>query len=139
MASKSGFFQADFSAALLRGAAIAIALVVSVFPAHAETVTLVCQDEETNESFVLRVDYGQKIVDYLYSDGTTRASAPARIMANDIWWEVRHEGRNETAFKGGLDRLSGRGWVIEYDTPRLAAVNMGRRKSGPCRRATQKF
>lgn len=122
-----------------RSVALAILLFAQASSARAEGVTLVCQDEKTNESFVLRVDYDRKIVDYLWSDGTPRASAPARIMANDIWWEARHEGRNETAFKGGLDRLSGRGWLIEYDTPRLAAANLGRHKSGPCRRATQKF
>jgi hypothetical protein len=130
MTPKSGFLPASFSAAL------AIVLLTSASAARAEVVTLVCQNE-TNApgSFRLRVNYDQKIVELLNSNGTTRFSAPARITESDVWWEAVVPNM-EMKFEGGLNRLTGHGYTLIPTTPNsFRQEHMG----GPCRRATQKF
>lgn len=128
MAPKARFFQAGFSAAL------AIALLMSASPAHAEVVTLVCKNESgsfgTDDSFTLQVDYDRKIVGLLRSDGTANYSAPAMITEGSVEWGPSYETR---VFAGSLDRLSGKGSVVWPSADPFA------RMSGPCRRATQKF
>lgn len=94
MTSGSNFFQARISAPLLQSAALAIALLLQVSPVHAETVTLVCQNENAatsrswGSSFALRVDYDRKIVDLLRSDGTVLLSSAARITDSDVRWDA---------------------------------------------------
>ncbi len=138
MAPESRLFQANFSAALLRSAALAIALLVPASPARAEVVTLVCQQEsvgaftESGGSFTLRVDYDRKIVDLLRSDGTVRLSAAAMITVGDVQWET--DLTKAHAFMGILNRISGQGSATYWDDR-----NLMHQMSGPCRRATQKF
>ncbi len=144
MTTRSGVFQANFSAAVLRGAALAIALLASASPACAEVVTLVCQPA-SGDSFTLRVDYDRKIVDLLASDGTSIVSAAATISESDVNWNAVPKntgGHQNTAgyhFIGSLNRLSGQGYahypeaILRGTEIVLASV------SGTCRRATQKF
>lgn len=121
-----------------RIAALAAVLIAPLSLAHAETVTLVCQQEagphmtESGGTFTLRVDYDRKIVDLLSSNGTSVLSATATITEADVRWDDL--GRNEHSFMGSLNRLSGRG-LVSY---RERSVIL-RQMSGPCRRATQKF
>jgi hypothetical protein len=144
MAPESGFKHASVPATLLRGAALAIALIVLASPARAETVTLVCQQEASpgntvsGGSFTLRVDYDRKTVDLLRSDGTAYFTAAATITAGDVkWGDWNKVLKGHLIFRGELNRLSGQGWAefpVEYGTTTKREV-----MSGPCRRATQKF
>jgi hypothetical protein len=138
MAPRSGFFQASFSATLLRSAAIAIALNVQASPAHAEAITLVCQNHGPTPgggTFTLRVDYDRKNVALLRSDGTVRYSAAATITQGNVTWKAVLG--NEKFFDGSLNRISGQG-VANFPVPFAGQIMMGG-MSGPCRRATQKF
>ena len=133
MTTKSGFFQASFSAAL------AIGLLALASPARAEVVTLICQDKMSSESFTLRVDYDRKIVDFLWPDGTNvRLSAAATITENAVTWYPNNDKPNSNgdfAFMGMLNRLAGE---VRMDFTLRSGVNSAH-YSGPCRRATQKF
>jgi len=143
MASKFRFFQANFSATLLRSAAIAIALLVQAAPARAQVVTLICQSDRSQSepydvratqgwgsSFTLRINYDQKIVDLLAPDGSVWFSAAARITESVVEWGSGEKQR----FWGSLNRLSGQG-AATFISERQQLLAM----SGPCRRATQKF
>lgn len=132
MAAKSWAFQVCFSGALL------IALVVVASPARAETITLICANEpHPGSSFTLRVDYDRKVAALLNSDGTARFSSTAWITEGAVGWEVRPEGYDGIKFTGGLNRLSGQGWVMfpQRNSRFVESIHMG----GACRRATQKF
>ena len=76
MTPKSRLFQASFSETLLWSAAIA--LIVLASPARADTVTLLCANEPHGNSFTLQVDYDQKLVALLNSDGTAQWTKSAR-------------------------------------------------------------
>ena len=137
MASKFRFFQASFSATLLKSAALAVALLVQASPARAEVVTLICQNNYDNKagsqgpsSFTLRINYDQKLVELLNPSGSVWFSEAARITESDVRWDS-----NEGAlFMGSLNRLSGEG-VASF----MQKGGRLRVMSGPCRRATQKF
>jgi|GEM_PF-1370061 len=142
MAKKSGFFQARLSAALLRCAALAGALVLLALPAHAEVVTLVCQ-AELGFSATIRIDYDRKTVDLVNSEGSAAYRAPATITEGGVAWNLALPSSGEPLapakphFWGSLNRLSGQG-LIEYPhADRAARGHAG--VTGPCRRATQKF
>ncbi len=137
MTPKSRFFQARFSATLLKSAAIAVALLVQASPARAEVVTLICQNDYRSQvgmpgpsSFTLRINYDQKVVELLSPSGTVQFSAAASITESDVQWLSDEERR----FSGTLNRLSGESFVWYYETE-----SMLKQVSGPCRRATQKF
>ena len=147
MSSNFRFFQASFSATLLKSAALAIALLVQASPARAEVVTLVCQQSEANQaqlawgsSFTLRINYDQKIVYLLGPDGSVWFSAAATITESDVRWgnwalDNRDDATgNPLGFLGSLNRLSGEG-VASF----MQKGGRLRVMSGPCRRATQKF
>ena len=144
MALLSRFFQARFSTALLRSAALAIVLLVQTSPVRAEVVTLVCQSESGN-SMTIRVDYDRKIVDLLRSDGSMQHSAPATITEGAVEWNAAVPSTGEPfdaadpRFMGALNRLTGQGnvWIARErsrsnEGPWITVI-------GPCRRATQKF
>ena len=132
------FIRAEFSAAVLRSAALAIAILVQASPARAEAITLVCQNEGPTPgggSYTLQVDYDRKIVALLGSDGAVRYSAAATITQSNVTWKTVLE--NGKFFDGSLNRLSGQG-VANFPVPFAGQIMMGG-MSGPCRRATQKF
>ena len=144
MALKSRFFQANFFAAILRSATLAIVLLMSASPASAEVVTLICQNETGGNTFTLRVDYDRKIVDMPNSAdmsepvGTALFSAPATITESDVSWNLVMENMNGYKFMGGISRLSGIGFVLfptKYSNNAMGENHF----AGPCRRATQKF
>ena len=146
MAPKSGFFQAGFSATLLRCAALAIALFVPASPARAEVVTLVCQPQ-SGDSFTLRIDYDRKTVDLLVPDGRSYfAPAAATITEGSVTWDRRFE-REEVLkgymghyrFAGSLNRLSGEGKFTFWRNTEGREEAIINSNSGLCRRATQKF
>jgi len=142
MASKFRFFQANFSATLLRSAAIAIALLVQAAPARAQVVTLICQNNNAGSSkefnsFTLRINYDQKVVELLSPSGTVWFSEAARITESEVqWFRVDSSGFIlEGGFSGTLNRLSGEGSTGFPSQSGAFRIQM----SGPCRRATQKF
>jgi len=141
MTPKFRFFQARFSATLLRCVALAVALLVQASPARAEVVTLVCQNNAASQHpplpvdslFTLRINYDQKVVELLNSNGSARESAAARITESTVEWDSGKHPR----FGGEVNRLSGEGVVVfPYWVGNLHTTS---RMSGPCRRATQKF
>ena len=135
MMPKFRFFQSSFSATLLKSAALAVALLVQASPARAEVVTLICQHNAGpghNISFTLRINYGQKVVEFLSPSGTVWFSAVASITDSDLRWNYQKRGH----FTGSLNRLSGEG-VVEY--PADGNNPSTDQLFGPCRRATQKF
>lgn len=140
MTPKFRFYQASFSTALLRSAALAVALIVQASPARAEVVTLVCQQEpgphntESGGSFTLRADYDRKIVDFLRSDGTAYRSAAATITEGAVSWDSSGREIGPLSFMGSLNRLSGQGNATYWDDRGFM-----KQMSGLCRRATQKF
>lgn len=142
MAPLSRFFRASISAALLRNATLAIALLMPTSPVQAEVVSLFCQ-AESGGSFRLRVDYDQKTVTELRDDGTPGQTMAATITEGTVTWEVVKEnvevfkgrfGRFKTS--GSLNRISGQGTVTYW---RMDTEQGPYGMSGPCRRATQKF
>lgn len=121
-----------------RDGALAIALAAIAISAHAESVTLVCQNDGPTPgggTFTLRVDYDRKTVDLLRADGAVRHSAAASITASNVTWKAMLEG--EKWFEGSLNRLSGQG-LANFPVLYAGQVMMGG-MSGPCRRGTQKF
>lgn len=119
-------------------AALAIALAAIASSAHAEAVTLVCQNDGPTPgggTFTLRVDYDRKTVDLLRPDGAVRHSAAATITESNVTWKAVLEG--EKWFEGSLNRLSGQG-LANFPVLYAGQVMMGG-MGGPCRRATQKF
>jgi hypothetical protein len=127
--------------AQLRIAALAAALIAQAAPAHAEVVTLVCQNDgpaQGGGSFTLRVDYDRKIVELLSSDGTSRFSSVARITDSDVKWHAAIKEGDGLFFEGSLDRLSGQG-LANFPQSFGARGILMQGLSGPCRRATRKF
>lgn len=89
------FLQARSFSTILRGAMLAVALVVQAAPSLAETITLVCQNEGPTPgggSFTLRVDYDQNVVALLRPDGTAKHSAAATITAGEVRWNAALAG-----------------------------------------------
>jgi len=139
MAPVSRLFQTSFSTALLRSAALAIALLVQVSPARAEVVTLVCQ-HETGVSVTIRVDYDRNIVDLLKSDGTASFSSAAQITEGAVKWDVLVNNANGQHFFGTLNRFTGQLSSMSYPVDDVKpGFYYSRGMSGLCRRATQKF
>jgi hypothetical protein len=146
MTPQSGSSKKRSYAALLSSATLAIALLLSVSSVRAEVVTLVCQ-QESGDSWTIRVDYDRNAVDMLRGDGSAMYYAPATITQGAVQWEVNEASSVKASpdhapagyfFSGSLNRLTGQGRVIysaRYKNGQPASVNM----SGPCRRATQKF
>ena len=109
MKPKSGIKQASVPANLLRGAALAIALIVSASPTlAAEPVTLSCRNDAGSETWTLRINYATGLVEQLAPSGNAYPNrvATATISPNAIIW------LNQTTehWKGRIDRLSGTGW-----------------------------
>lgn len=146
MAPKFGFKQAGFSATLLRGAALAIALIVSASPARAEPVTLSCRDAGPG-TWTFRINYATGRIEELAASGKAYDDrvATATISPNAIRWSidqpssyltgdnVRHQSIEH--WEGHIDRLSGTGWVQSYYQNFSHSVPV----SITCRQATQKF
>ena len=139
MVQKSGFFQARLSAAVLRSAALAIALLVQASPSRAEPVTLSCRSD-ISEIWTLRINYKTGLVERLASSGKVYYAAAATISPNAIVWSIEFlddDGTNPPAtarWKGNIDRLSGTGWIQFYRLPFFDGP-----VSVTCRQATQKF
>ncbi len=144
MASKSRFFKANSSVMLLQSAALAVALLVQASPARAEVVTLICQNNyqstKNNQgpsSFTLRINYNQKVVEFLKPDGTVWFSEAATTITESAvqWPSDRRQRVGTIFFTGELNRLSGEGSVNFAETGDSFFTSV----EGPCRRATQKF
>jgi hypothetical protein len=148
MASKFGFNQTSVPAALLRGAALAIALIVSASPALAAgPVTLTCRTDPgpgtQGYSMTLRINYATGLVEELAPSGkpyTNRIAPNARISKNAIVWSVKLMDTGlktpvPMIWEGNIDRLSGTGWTqfsrSPYWHPSVLKIT--------CRQATQKF
>jgi hypothetical protein len=126
MTPKSRLFQASFSTALLRSAAIAMALIVSASPALAAgPVTLSCQPNETKlngvrqpddtgSTLTLRINYATGLVEQLAPSGKAYVGgvATADISPNAITWSEYN-----APFRGKIDRLSGTGWIEHNSSP----------------------
>ena len=111
MASKSRFFQASFSTALLRSAVLAIALVVPASPTlAAEPVTLSCRGDAGSETYTLRINYATGLVEQIAPNGTayTNRVATADISPNAIVW---YPNPTTVNWSGQIDRLSGTGSI----------------------------
>lgn len=147
MAPKSGFKQAGFSATLLRGAALAIALIVSASPARAEPVTLSCRTDAGPGIWTFRIDYATGRIEELAASGKAYDGrvATATISPNAIRWSIDQPSSYLTAdnvrhqsiehWGGHIDRLSGTGWVQSYYQKLYHSVPV----NITCRQATQKF
>lgn len=144
MAAKSGFKQASVPAILLRGAALAIALIVSASPTlAAEPVTLTCRTDAGSETQTLRINYATGLVEQLAPSGkpyTNRIAPNARISENAIVWSVKLMDTGlqtpvPMIWEGTIDRLSGTGWTQFSREPDWHPS----RVSITCRQATQKF
>jgi hypothetical protein len=147
MAQKSGFFQANFSAALLRSAALAVALLVHASPARAEPVTLTCRSDAGPATWTFRIDYATGMIEELAPSGKAYANrvAKATVSPNAIIWSIDQPSsyltgdnvRHQTTehWEGHINRLSATGWVRSYHESlyHSDAVNI------TCRQATQKF
>ncbi len=152
MTPKSKFFQASFSATLLQSAALSSALLLAVSPAHAETLTLVCENDRGG-SLTLLINFDQKTVG-LPSDNSASSCTwdiegrklvvpncnppgPAQISERSITWERNIKivtgdgGIHDQKVTGSLDRLTGSVFMQKTGS----ADTFG----GKCRRATQKF
>lgn len=137
MQLKSVFFQSNPFPTLLRSAALVMVLIAPTLPAHAEVVTLVCQNEGEGGSLTFRIDYEQKTASLMNEDGSVYVSAPADITDTQVWWDVKVAEPNYR-FHGSLNRLAGTIWV-RYAGNNGGGGLMMYLKHGPCRRATQKF
>lgn len=146
MVPKSRFFQANFSAALLRNAALAIALIVTASPASAEPVTLSCRTDAGPATWTFRINYATGLVEQLAPSGNayTNRIATATISPNAIVWSIDQPSSYLTGdgvthqttehWEGHIDRLSATGWMqsSQGDFP-ANVVDFN------CRQATQKF
>ena len=137
MTLKSRFFQAKFSTA-----ALAIALLVQVSPAHAEPVTLSCRTDEGSETYTFRINYATGLVEQLAPSGNAYNNrvATATISPNEIIWSIdqptagRPSYQTTEHWEGHIDRLSATGWVRSYYEDRvIGGIDI------TCRQATQKF
>jgi hypothetical protein len=93
MVLKSGFSQANFSATLLRGAAIAIALLVPASPARSETIDLTCASTESSSNVRIQIDTEQRTVLETWATGT------AQFRTTMI--SRRKKGPGSIYFRGG--------------------------------------
>lgn len=149
MASKSGFKKTSVPVTLLRGAALAVALIVSASPALAAgPVTLTCQTTDAGSgaqgySITLRINYATRLVEQLGPSGkpyTNRIAPNARISKNAIIWSVKLMDTGlktpvPMLWEGTIDRLSGTGWTQFSRSPgwHRSVSNI------TCRPATQIF
>ncbi len=147
MTPESRFFQASFSAAVLRSAALAIALLVLASPTRAEPVTLSCRADAGSETLTLRINYATGLVEQLAPSGKayTNRVATAAISQNAIVWSIDQPSSYLTGdgvthqttehWEGRIDRLSGTGWTQSHQEGlyRNLPVDI------TCRQATQKF
>jgi hypothetical protein len=107
MVSISGFFQAKFSATLLRGAAIAIALLVPVSPARGETIDLTCASTESSSNVRIQVDTEQRTVLETWATGTAQFRTTL-ISDQFIKFSDRNVQDSHDVFsEGALDRIAG--------------------------------
>jgi len=146
MASKSRFFQAGFSAALLRSVALAIALIVTASPARAEPVTLSCRTDASPATWTFRINYATGLVEQLAPSGNayTNRIATATISPNTIAWSIDQPSSYRTGddvihqttehWEGHIDRLSATGWMQSHQGDFPANI-----VDFTCRQATQKF
>ena len=146
MVPKSRFFQANFSVALLRNAALAIALIVTASPASAEPVTLSCRTDDGPATWTFRINYATGRVEQLAPSGEAYSNrvATATISPNAIVWSIDQPSSYLTGdgvthqttehWEGSIDRLSATGWMQSHqgDFPTNVA-------NFTCRQATQKF
>lgn len=94
---------------------IGIAIIVTVTPASADSVTLSCRDEANAVTSTLRVDYSTNTVEELGPSGeayTNRIAPNATISSNAIVWsaELMDTGLANPVpmiWAGNIDRLSG--------------------------------
>jgi hypothetical protein len=144
MAPKSGLKPACVPATLLRGAALAIALIVPASPTlAAEPITLSCRSDTGSETQTLRINYSTGLVEQLAPSGkpyTNRIAPNARVSANAIVWSVKlmDTGLKHPVpmiWEGTIDRLSGTGWTQFSREPGWQPY----RVSVTCRKATPQF
>jgi len=142
MAPKSRLFQASFSAVLVCSAALTIALLVQVSPAHAEPVTLSCRSNAGSETYTFRINYATGLVEQLAPSGNAYPNrvATATISPNTINWSIHQPTTGRPSYQttehweGHIDRLSATGWVRSYYEDRVInGIDI------TCRQATQKF
>lgn len=143
----------DFSATLLRSAAVAIALIAQASPAGAETLTLACESTAEGSGSTLykaslkfQVDLGQRIVNLLTpTDGVMASTTDRRFNAvapsvqitdSAIVWRLSN-GAGEFIFRGVIDRTSGTAEAMWFEA-RAGRMDV-HSFQGRCRRATQKF
>lgn len=159
MAAKSGFIQARFSVVLLRSAALAIALIVQVSPARAESIALVCETTSTlpecnaaysnvpcstsPPSVVLNVDFALGRVGFTdRRTSVTWMATGAKVSDVVVDWDKFAPWPKNPAlksrFSGSLNRLTGEvDFDYRYDQGNGSWSPSG--FQGKCRRATQKF
>jgi len=142
MATKSRLFQASFSAVLVCSAALTIALLVQVSPAHAEPVTLSCRTDAGSETYTFRINYATGLVEQLAPSGNVYPNrvATATISPNSINWSIdqpttgRPNYQTTEHWEGHIDRLSATGWGRSYYEDRVInGIDI------TCRQAAQKF
>lgn len=150
MAAESGFFQAGFSATLLRTATIAAVLIVQTSPASAETLTLACESTAEGSGSAIykspvkfRIDLDNRIIDLLTPAGGVITSTTNRnmnaltpvvqITDSAIAWNLSNS--IGIIFKGSIDRDTGNTDVTWFG-PRVIDAYLFQ---GRCRRATPKF
>lgn len=126
----------------MKGTVLAFTLAMTAGSAHAQVVTLHCQNSNaesyTGNSSVFRVDYDRKTVQLLRSDGTATYSAAAAITEGAIEWRAALDNPRGSTFTGSLNRVSGQIWSLHPVVTAGGRV-LNNVVSGPCRRATQKF
>jgi hypothetical protein len=131
---------------VLAGIWVGLALLVS--PAAAEPVTLSCRADDGPATWTFRIDYVTEIIEELGDTGSALISTKAGISANVIAWALAKpvsqmtfggERRQTTAhWEGHIDRLSGIGWMRQYNDADVAGTTPGT-TNFTCRQATQKF
>ena len=150
MAPEFSFSRPSFSATLLWSAALAVALVLPVSLAHAETLTLIC--ESTAESYVpyksvkFRIDLDNRIVVLLTpADGVLASTTerrydavPPRVDISDsaIAWKLSNS-IGEFIFRGSIERETGDAETMWFG-PQTGGMGING-FGGRCRRTTQKF
>jgi hypothetical protein len=138
MAPLSRFFQASFSAALLRSAALAIALLVPASPARSETLDLACASTGAGDSFYfpnpnirLLIDTGRSTVTEISIEGAGQSNPLAATISDQlIKYSGPLPGNSDYSLVGTLDRIAG---TLSRTIKGVASHNYA------CRRATQKF
>ena len=143
MVQASGFFRENFSATLLRSAALALLVLAS--PARSETIDLTCTSTGAGPSFLfpganvrLLIDTGGSTVTEIRNEGGSGAfkSDPLAAKVSDQFIEYSGPlpGNSDYWLMGTLDRIVGTlRRTIRYPRGGVESDNYA------CRRATQKF